>query len=284
MAFGGAARERAVGGRASRLRIQPAGRRLRRAGRDRGGVRHRRGSRCRIDEPDPDVHRADRPGSVRAVSGSAVCTGTGTTGSLGRTGGRPLETRPRVHRRVRRPVASQCGRGRLHRRDRADHNPGRWSGQYRRDSPAVDHGRGASRTQVVVLLPRDGGAVSGNHRLAHHPRQFVPACRRRGGGADHQRRHRCGAGPHAAGALPRIRAGRRRPDHDADRPDPGDRTSRCTEHGYRWTRSTTTKSTRHSPRYRWPGRSTSAPTRPGSTPAAAPSHWAIRSVPQEPGC
>jgi acetyl-CoA acyltransferase len=49
-------------------------------------------------------------------------------------------------------------------------------GAYRRDRPAVHHGRGTGSAQIFVPVPRNGGAVPRDHRLAHHGGQFIAAC------------------------------------------------------------------------------------------------------------
>ena len=72
-------------------------------------------------------------------------------------------------------------------------------------------------------------------------------------------------GPHPAGPVPRLRGGRQRPDHHAHRPDPGhqDRCSRGpSSPSTTWTSS---RSTRPSPRWCWPGRRSSTPTSTRST-------------------
>ena len=68
------------------------------------------------------------------------------------------------------------------------------------------------------------------------------------------------ARPHPAGPLPHLRPRRRRPGHDAHRSDPGHRTRPSRSRACRSTTSTSSRSTRPSPRSCWPGRRSSSPT------------------------
>ena len=130
-------------------------------------------------------------------------------------------------------------------------------------------------TSLEKLAAAEAG---GPPRRRPHRRLVLPdrrRCRRRAADVGRGRRGR--RRPSAGPGQPH-RAGRLRPGADARRPDPRHPQAARRAKGSTSTTSTCSRSTRRSRRSCWPGRRSSARTWTGSTPTAAPSRWATRSV------
>ena len=178
----------------------------------------------------------------------------------------------RPARQVRARVARARGRGHGQRRLRGADRPGdaarRQRGGRRRGHPPGRDARGARRTQDAV---RDGGVVTAG--------DLVADLGRRRGAADDD----LGAAPRSSGLTPdgpdpHRGAGRRRPGHDAHRAHPGDAQGAATGPACRSRTSARSRSTRPSPRSRWPGWPRPAPTRSRSTRTAGRSRSGTRSA------
>ena len=214
----------------------------------------------RVDDPGATGLRPRPRPAVRSAGAGALRRGPAER----RVPERRLQPgdRRRAHRRGLGLLPADAGRVRdpLARADRRRHRrrclrrpagpgPGGARPHRRRGAAPRHDARDAGEAQAVLQARRGGPR-----------RELVADLRRRVGGPAHVRRA-CGrAGRHPDRPLPHRRGGRRRPAEDADRADPGDPEGAQAVRDRPRPTSASTRSTRRSPRCRWPGRPSSRPT------------------------
>ena len=211
------------------VRVEPAGRPLRRAGRDRRRLRRRRRGGRRGDDPGADG-RVDGRRQVRLPVRAAGrrplrrAGRAGAAGHLGRADRRQVGPHPRGHRRVRAALASSSPRGRPP-RAASSARSSRCSERRRAsiDDASTKGPRDTTLESLAKLKPSFQPEEEGGRVTAGNSSQITD-------GASAllimSEEKAAALGLHAAGPLRRVRAGRRRPAADAHRADPRHR-ARC---------------------------------------------------------